>query len=206
MGASAQNDTQRDYISETLDWWRPLVAPPEPGKPSNRGELASLRRCKNLEEILFVPAYHRLYFRVSPLEWTDRVKVAAVAGLLAHVKGDLEATESPDKTAPAGGGEPIKDDRAQQAATVAALLASPTKLGLGPRVSELRFQRLVKITDLRELYPDLLRIIHLAGERVPVRDLIRSVRWWNEKQRRDWTYRYYDTLLDTSPKNQIEGA
>jgi CRISPR system Cascade subunit CasB len=206
MGEPAQNDTQPDYISETLDWWGPLVAPPEHGKPSNRGELAALRRCKNLEEILFVPAYHRLYFRVRPLGWNERVAVAAAAGLLAHIKGDLSATESPEKTAAAGGGEPIKDDRAQQAATVAALLASPTKPGLGPRVSELRFQRLVKITDLRELYPNLLRVIHLAGERVPVRDLIESVRWWNEKQRRDWTYRYYDTLLETSPKNQIEGA
>ena len=206
MGEPAQNETQPNYISETLDWWRPLIAPPESGRPSNRGELASLRRCKNLEEILFVPAYHRLYFRVSPLEWTDRVKVAAVAGLLAHVKSDLEATESPGTTAAVGGGEPTNHDRSKQPATVAALLASPTKPGLGPRVSELRFQRLVKITDLRELYPNLLRVIHLAGERVPVRDLIKSVRWWNEKQRRDWTCRYYDTLLETSPKNQIEGA
>jgi CRISPR system Cascade subunit CasB len=195
MGDFAEGIDNKAYVKATLAWWEPLVTRPEPGKPSNRGELAALRRCKNLEEILFVPAYHRLFYRVSALGWKDRLSIAAVAGLLAHVKGDCS------QTAGSTGDQPDPErQRAERHAkppvrTVAAVLATPAKPGGGPRVSELRFQRLVAIRDLGELYPNLLRTIYLAGERVPVADLIESVRWWSDKQRRDWIQRYYDTLL-----------
>jgi len=82
MGDPAEKTDKPDFVQATMAWWEPLVAPPGIGKPSNRGELAALRRCKSLEELLFVPAYHRLFHRVSPLGWTHRPSVAAVAGLL----------------------------------------------------------------------------------------------------------------------------
>ena len=205
MGEPAEDSAQPSFVEATLDWWEPLVSPPEPGKPSNRGELAALRRCKNLEEVLFVPAYHRLFYRVSALGWTHRPSVAAVAGLLAHVKGDStkSAAAAPESM---GSEQPATDAAPQPARTVAALLATPTRAGLGPRVSELRFQRLVAIRELKELYPNLLRTIHLAGGRVPVEDLIPSVRWWTDQQRRDWVQRYYDTLLQQQPDNRAQGA
>ena len=108
----------------------------------------------------------------------------------------------------ATGADPLATEASawEPANTVAALLATPTKAGLGPRVSELRFQRLVAIRDIKELYPNLLRTIHLAGERVPVADLIRSVRYWTDTQRRDWVQRYYDTLLRQQPDNRAQGA
>jgi CRISPR system Cascade subunit CasB len=206
MGEPAEDTDQRDFVQATLAWWEPLVAPPETGKPSNRGELAALRRCKNLEEVMFVSAYHRLFYRVSGLDWTHRPSVAAVAGLLAHVKGDSSQTGAAGSEAARADQRPAEAAAPQPAKTVAALLATPTKAGLGPRVSELRFQRLVAIRDLTELYPNLLRTIHLAGERVPVADLIRSVRYWTDRQRRDWVQRYYDTLLQQQPDNRAQGA
>jgi len=205
MGEAAEDTDQADFVKATLAWWEPLVAPPETGKPSNRGELAALRRCKNLEEVLFVPAYHRLFYRVSALGWTHRPSVAAVAGLLAHVRGDsthaaTSTSEGADTEEPSEKAQVLRPTN-----TVAALLATPTNTRRGPRVSELRFQRLVAIRDLNELYPNLLRTIHLAGERVPVADLIRSVRYWTDRQRRDWVQRYYDTLLQHSD-NRAQGA
>lgn len=205
MAEPAKSPPPTNVIGATLDWWCPLVEPTKPGKPGNRGELASLRRCKNLEEVLFVPAYHQLFYRVAALGWSDRISVAALAGLLAHVREDLTqrcnrtGSASPDVDAPE------RDDRRESPRTVAALLATPVKPGQGPRVSELRFQRLVKIKDLNELYPSLIRVIHLAGERLPVPDLIRSLRRWNDEQRCNWTYRYYDTLLNTKSQAQTQG-
>ncbi len=206
MGEPAKDIDKPDGVRETIGWWEPLVAPPETGKPSNRGELAALRRCKNLEEVLFVPAYHRLFYRVSAIGWKDRLSVAAVAGLLAHVKGEYGQPAGATAAAPAHADQRAEQQGTKPVTSVAALLATPTKPGLGPRVSELRFQRLVAIRDLKELYPSLLRTIHLAGDRVPVADLIESVRWWTDKQRRDWVQRYYDTLLQQQSDNHAQGA
>ncbi|WP_295542257.1 type I-E CRISPR-associated protein Cse2/CasB [uncultured Thiohalocapsa sp.] len=206
MGEPTEHTDQLDFVQATLAWWEPLVTPPETGKPSNRGELAALRRCKNLEEVLFVPAYHRLFYQVSALGWKDRPTVAAVAGLLAHVKGDSSQSGGDESEAARGDQPTVEAPVPQLAKTVAALLATPTRAGLGPRVSELRFQRLVAIRELKELYPNLLRTIHLAGDRVPVADLIRSVRYWTDRQRRDWVQRYYDTLLQQRPDNRAQGA
>jgi len=205
MGESLEKSSSSVAIAEVHDWWAQLVKPPEAGQPSHRGELAELRRCKNLAEVLFVPAYHRLSYRVKPLGWKDPISIAAVAGLLAHVKGEsgsqrerLDGPESDDQAASQGNHpEPPK--------TVAGLCGTPVKPGLGPRVSELRFQRLVKIKDLHELYPNLLRVIHLAGERVPVADLITSVRYWN-RQRPEWTSRYYEALLSSEHTPTAQGA
>ncbi len=211
MGDPAVPNAKKAYLAETLAWWRPLVEPQEPGKRSNRGELAALRRCKNLEEVFFVPAYHGLYFRVSALDWKHRESVAAVAGVLAHVKGDSAQTTGSKPAANHADQPPADqtvDDRGTDRPTkkFAAFLASPAKPGLGPRVSELRFQRLVAIRDLRALYPSLLRVIHLAGDRVPVEDLIRSIRFWSERTGRDWVQHYYDALLQQPPKNRAQGA
>jgi len=177
MGDPANNQTERN--AEIINWWKQLVTPPEKGQPSRRGELAQLRRCRNLEEVFFIPAYQHLFYQVKADHWGHE-RLAAIAGLLANVK----------ESAP-------EADAADQPKTVANILATPTKPGMGPRVSELRFQRLVAIKDIPELYPALRRIIHLAGDRVPVPDLIQSVRYWSEKTRSDWTFRYYDTLLKT---------
>jgi len=165
-----------DAQTEVLEWWKDLIAPTEAGKPSRAGESAALRRCKDLEEVLFVPAYQQLFYRASRAGWKDRIRIAAIAGLLAYVKEDVD-----------------------KPASIGAFLATPKKPGLGPRVSEQRFRRLVAIKDITELYSSLLRVIHLAGDKVPVRDLIHSVRFWSTGERNrissEWTFRYYDSLI-----------
>ncbi|MBP6807730.1 MAG: type I-E CRISPR-associated protein Cse2/CasB [Chromatiaceae bacterium] len=174
-----------ELASERIDpaeivyrWWADLTRSAEPGQPSHRGELAQLRRCKNLEEVLFVPPYHALYFRTVRAGWGDRLRIAAVAGALSHLKGEVESSKG-----------------------FAAFLATPKEHGQGPRVSESRFQRLMKEKELNDFYPALLRVFHLAGEKAPLSDLIRGVYDWGDpfrgdRIRRDWTFAYYNQLLD----------
>jgi len=110
------------------------------------------------------------------LNWHNKIALAALAGVLAHVK-------KPET--------PLKEQ------TVAAHFASPSKEGeKQPRVSELRFMRLVKIKTHPELYTALIRLIHLAGKNAPTADLIKSVYWWNDRTRQEWTFQYYDKLPD----------
>ncbi len=170
-----EDNTSHDRKPEDIvrNWWSELTQPQEPGQPSNRGELAELRRCKNLEEVFFVPAFHRLYNRLTGTDWNQRSAVAAIAGVLAHVK------QEPDKTQ-----------------RFAGHLAAARKTGDGPRVSELRFQRLIAHQDRQELVPALIRILHLANDAAPVKDLAKGVYWWNDGIRRDWTFQYYDALLN----------
>ena len=186
--------------AEIRDWWKTLTEPAKPGQASRRGELAEIRRCKTLAEIHFAAPYQHLFQRVAARGWPDRICVAAIAGLLAHVKQDTAAAtneESESKAEKAA----LKPSRR----TVAALFAEPSKPGAGPRVSELRFQRLVANETVENLYPMLLRVIHLAGNTVPVPDLIQSIRYWGDKKRRDWTFRYYEQLLEAENKKPSSG-
>ncbi len=156
------------------NWWQEITQPPKSGQPNRRGELAELRRCDSVEEVLFVPAFHRAFRRLQGTPWGDRpVPAAAVIGLLAHVKSQ------PDGSPP-----------------FVTLLAVPRAGSDAPRVSEARFQRLVACTTLTELYPALIRIIRLVGDSAPVVDLANSVHGWNADVRRQWTLRYYEKRLE----------
>jgi CRISPR system Cascade subunit CasB len=153
-------------------WWRDLTRADEPGKPSRRGELAELRRCKTLEEVYFAPAFQALYHRIAAGGWRDKPRLAAVAGVLSHVRAEPET--------------PV----------FAQHLARAPQPGDGPPVSEQRFRRLVAYKTLPELFGPLIRVLHLVGDAAPVRNLARGIYGWNDKTRSDWNFRYYDQLLD----------
>jgi CRISPR system Cascade subunit CasB len=161
-------------------WWTELTRPDEHGRPSRRGELAELRRCKTLEEVFFAPVFHSLYHRMAPSGWRYRQGLAAVAGVLVHVRN-----------------EPEQDRRLP----FASYLASKPKGRDSSLVSEQRFRRLVACKTHPELFSPLLRIVHLASDQVPVKDLARGIYYWNDKTRRDWTFDYYNQLLEQEPNH-----
>jgi len=146
-------------------WWQALE--------DMRGERAQLRRCKNVEQVLFVPYYQTLYWSLSnQSSWKNRIAIAAVAGLLAHVD-----TNPPPLTLP------------QQ-------MAQSKPAGDKPVVSELRFRRLVKCETHEQLYPTLRRVILMLNRSVDIVQLAESVYWWNDKTRQDWAFQYYEQLLN----------
>jgi len=170
-----QDSVPRTPVLEDLiyEWWDALTRPDEPGRPSRRGELAELRRCKTLEEVFFAPVFHSLYHRVAAAGWRHRPALAAVAGVLAHIRSEPE-----------------------QRRTFAQHLACSPQGRDGPRVSEQRFQRLVAQKTLPELFAALIRVVHLAGDAAPVKDLARGIYRWNDTTRQQWTFNYYEQLLN----------
>lgn len=90
-------DPDDDSGKILLDWWK--------GLEEQRGDRAELRRAKNSLEVVFSPAYHKLYRR---LHLPDKEALALVAGLCAHVKetrfdaGIAEQMASGDKASVSG--------------------------------------------------------------------------------------------------------
>ncbi|MEW6040893.1 MAG: type I-E CRISPR-associated protein Cse2/CasB [Elusimicrobiota bacterium] len=141
-----------------FEWWKNLE--------NDRGSRAELRRAQSPEEVVFCTAYHALFNR---LHWNerDRDKLAAIAGLAAHVKNDT--------------GEEV---------LLAEQMATP-KTGVNPVISNSRFRRLLAIQSRNELFIPLMRIIKMLDGNANLRDLAKSVFCWNKKIKKEWAYSYW---------------
>jgi CRISPR system Cascade subunit CasB len=166
---SAKENPKSFPSDEIYQWWYDMQPANEgPGKPNRRGELAELRRCKTLTEILLVPQFQSLR-RVLQSEHFGYIPAcAAVAGVLAHVKTHQET-------------DPF-----------AVWLAQSKAKGAGPRLSELRFRRLIRLQSHDDLFTEMVRVLTQADATANVRQLARDVYFWNDRTRRDWTFGYYD--------------
>jgi CRISPR system Cascade subunit CasB len=161
------NDFPADEIYK---WWREMqLDQEEEGRRNFRGDLAELRRCKNLAEVLLAPRFQPLRWKLQKAGYAYMPACAAVAGILAHVE--------------------INDAKY----SFGEWLGLPKAEGLTtPKLSELRFRRLVQAKAHDELFIDLIRVLPLAADTAPVKQLARDVYSWNDYTRRNWTFAYYD--------------
>ncbi len=135
-------------VLELVEWWQQIK--------KDRGEMAVLRRCSSLVEVVFSPAYHRLRRRLLNIGRVDDEGLSLVVALSARVKTN---TDGPSI------GEQMTTPRPDGSA----------------RVSGLRFRRLLKIKEREELFTATTRIIALLGGSVNLQSLARSVYLWNDK-------------------------
>jgi CRISPR system Cascade subunit CasB len=136
----------------------------------NRGDRAALRRCHSPDSVVMVPAFHRLVTELRGLGVAVRTDaLARVAGLAVHVKGHTESGRVARQMAERD------NDR--------------------PRVSELRFRRLLAFTEADELYPAMRRTIRLLDGSLDLIDLAQSLYWWNDRTRKEWAYDYYGKTM-----------
>jgi CRISPR system Cascade subunit CasB len=156
-----------------FDWWHEMQpANEQEGQRNYRGELAELKRSKSMEEVMLTPRFQVLRRAFLKTErHKDIVACATIAGVLAHV-------EHNDTKYP-----------------FAEWLAMPkVEGGSESRLSELRFRRLIRIETRKDLFAALIRILPLAGDTAQIGTLARDIYYWNERTRREWTFRYYDKL------------
>lgn len=136
----------------------------------DKGARAQLRRCKTPEEVVMVPAFHRLCRHLRPLMKHERegweMRIAAIAGLLAHVR-KLDSRK-----------------------TLAEQMAEKRPGGDSPIVSELRFRRLLQ-RDRQDLFTALIRVLGLLDKRANPFDLARAVYYWGDKERKRWAFAYF---------------
>lgn len=159
MTTLAKEISNTELAVALRQWWQEL--------DDARGDRAALRRCASLTEVMFVPAYHRLYAALAPHRRSDRLGVAAIAGLASLVRQD------------------------RQDLSLSQQMAKPKAGGSTARVSGLRFRRLLKHQSREELYPALARVVRSLDGDVNLLDLAESIYWWNDRTRQRWAFDYY---------------
>ena len=170
-------DKKKLFGAIVTEWWQEMQpAAEQEGQPNRRGELAELRRCKALAEVLLAPRFHMLRWRLLKAGCGTRNDegIAAVAGILARVK------HTTDLKFPAW--------------------LAQSKANGEPRISELRLQRLASCVSLEELFPALIRVLPLADDTAPVASLANDIYHWGDKARQRWTMEYYEALLAEEDK------
>lgn len=151
-------------------WWT--------GLEQDTGGRARLRRCRSPEEVMLEPVFHRLLNRLRPILESqgrsdveiasDILRLAAVAGLLSHVK-------KPNNRSLAG--------------------SMAEKRGQRVLVSPLRFRRLLKV-PFGELYEPMIRMLRLLDKQASLFDLANSVFYWGDKIRKRWALDYFPKVTD----------
>ena len=142
-----------------LRWWQ--------GLDDDRGGRAALRRAPDITAVVLLPAYQHLHQRLKTAGWPDAAwrndRLAAAAGLLAHVKQHTE------QTLPA---------------------AMSQREGDKPRVSPLRFMRLLEAPDIDTLFAGLRRTLPLLRHQADVLALATDVVNWDDSVKKRWAYAY----------------
>ncbi|MCO6428714.1 type I-E CRISPR-associated protein Cse2/CasB [Nitrosomonas communis] len=145
-----------------LRWWE--------GLENNRGDRAELRRAHNLTAIVLTGGYQHLYQMLLATGWPKEDKpennwrnerLAAIAGLLAHVK--------------------VQDERS---------LPLAMSEGERPPFSELRFRRLLDSSSLDEVFGGLRRALPLVSYQANVLELANDVLLWSDNVKKRWAYTY----------------
>ena len=168
-----QEDKRKLFNTAVMEWWQEMQPSAEQeGKPNRRGELAELKRRKTLEELLLVPRFQVLRWRLRKADYAKEAKypnIAAIAGVLSRIE------QTTDMKFP--------------------VWLAQSKANGEPRIGELRFQRLMSCKLLEEVFPALIRVLPLADKTAPVASLAHDIYHWGEKTRQRWTMEYYEELL-----------
>ena len=155
--------TAESHLGKVLHkWWL--------GLEEDRASRAVLRRCATLDAVTLSDAYQRFYrymlaYNAWPADAAPRQndKLAAIAGLLAHVKTE-DAQRLPIKMSELSGDRPL--------------------------VSELRFRDLLKIETTDDLFVSLRRALPLIDSKANICQLANDVYWWNDDTKKQWAYSY----------------
>ncbi len=137
------------------------------GLDNDRGGRAALRRAPDITAVVMLPAYQQLHRRLRAAGWPADTwrndHLAAAAGLLAHVK------QHQPKALP---------------------VAMSQRDGNKPRVSPLRFTRLLESPDIDALFTGLRRALPLLQHQADVLALATDVVNWGDAVKKRWAYGY----------------
>lgn len=150
------------------EWWQ--------GLRDNKGDRAELRRCEKVVDVMAVPAYHLIYRRLlqaglPPAEherdWNGRLP--AIIALVAHIK---------------------ENDGSPKATPLAKAMSARSEGSDRPKVSPLRFRRLLELQTPDDLLAGMRRVLPLIEGDVLPRVLAQDLYWWGDKVKRRWAYAY----------------
>lgn len=161
----------RDVGGIVLGWWGANLRPEVETGPV-RGFRARLWRADSALDVLAEPKVIALHEALRDHSPRDPLVLAALAQLLSAVEAN-----PPQRIARAFG------------------------TGDEPALSNLRFQRLIRIEDRRELAVALRRALPLIGNACSVAALARDFLYWSESVRIRWCFDYFGKAPPDAPPN-----
>ena len=153
------------------EWWRDLE--------SDRGARAELRRARSPEDAALIPAAIDLMTRLRSTPVAEHsgwlIRIPAIAGLAARLDHNAarEVLVPPDREALPKRMASAKGDR--------------------PRVSELRFRRLLQCSR-EDLYRPMIRILAQLDNKASLFDLADAIFWWGPQIQKTWAFAYFPAL------------
>jgi CRISPR system Cascade subunit CasB len=158
-------------------WWGDLAR-----APGNRAELS---RARDITSVLLTPAFHTLrnafLARGYPVHGQTAERLALAAGVVARARENDESQSFPRQMARTEGDS-------------------------GPRVSLLRFRRLLVRDQDDGLFRDLIRAVHLLGNTVNVPDLADAAFRFNDNLKKQWAFEYYSIApIENAPIEKQKG-
>lgn len=162
---------RREFGARVLDWWTQYCHPLD-GDPAVR---ARLRRCRSATDALGVPAAIDLARRTGAVAAGREAVALDLARVLAHVTANTG--EPPMRAA---GWKRFPGDRKESDAG-----------DERPRLSEVRFRRLVRAERGDELTDAVIRLMAMLDGGVSVPRLAEDFWWWNDQIRQRWAFDYY---------------
>ena len=153
------------------DWWRRLEG--------DRGARAELRRARSPEEAALIPSTIDLITRLRATPVAEQsgwlVRIPIIAGLTAHLDHNAadKVLTSPNRDVLPRRMASSKGDR--------------------PRVSELRFRRLLQYSR-DDLYRPMIRVLAQLDRQAGLFDLADAIFWWGPQVQKAWAFAYFPAL------------
>jgi CRISPR system Cascade subunit CasB len=159
-----------DFI---LEWWEELN--------THKSDRAEIRRCKNLSEVELTSAYQRFYWRFLKEFKEDlnffpsKEKTALIVALAVYVSENKSHYKN-------------EEDELERIDYFAYQISRGEK----PKLSELRFRRLLHIEDREKLFRFLIQVIRLLDRKVNLLDILKIAFYWNDNTKKSLAYKYYE--------------
>ena len=137
----------------------------------NNAARAELRRAKTVADVVLLPHFQRSCHRFQPFFQHERRwqgRLAMVFGLLSHVQKRSSHT-LPRQMA----GDP-------------------------PKLSEMRFRRLIQYKKREDIYLPMIRVIRKLDKEVNLHDLADSIYYWGDGVKREWSFEYFSNTPEKS--------
>jgi CRISPR system Cascade subunit CasB len=174
------------------EWWR-KVCDPRSGDPAAR---AQLRRCRNTNDVLSIPAGVLLPRMLGDLPRDSDLigrrfsRALDLARVLAHI------TEDADLHPMRQVGWPIFPGARRE-----------RDIERAPKLSESRFRRLVQSESGEELVLQFTRLIALMGRCTDVTEVSDAFRWWdhpNGRTKQRWAFEYFNAGAATPRTHDLK--
>lgn len=126
---------------------------------------ASLRRKINSNSVVFEGGFHEIYRKISSInDNINMERFSSVVGIISHIKSN-------------------------EGESFGAQLGEPDKNS--PKLSEIRFKKLLSIDDRGEMYVAIIRILRQFKHIAPIKDVAKIAYWWNDSTKRQLAKDYY---------------